>query len=125
MVTRRDLFYLYCLEKGHQCNLAYGLATYFDSMSSKSCGALYGGYYITRLVARLDVLSIGLTRSYLILALDMDALRSMRVVEKRRDRYVLIIGAALEAIADDMPVDPPISEVPIPDVQMPYVLEDR
>ena len=46
-------------------------------------GALCGGHYITRLAIRLEVFSVlrGLTRSYHMVALDMDALRSMRVIK--------------------------------------------
>ena len=87
--------YLSCLKSWTACNLGYSLATYFDTMSNKSRGVLYGGCYITRLAKNLGVFNAltGLTRGSLTIELAMDTFRLMRLVEKRGDRYVLIDGA--------------------------------
>ena len=117
VVTRRDLFYLYCLETRQPCNLAYGMAHYFDLMGGKSRGALCGGHYITRLARRLDVFGAlsGLSQGIHLSVIDLDALRSMRVVEKRGDAYFLLDVPPPGADDDDAPVhDPPAPSIPPP-----------
>ena len=63
-------------------------------MSNKSRGALCGGCYITRLVKNLGVFNAltGLHGSCHTIELAMDTFRSMHLVEKRGDTYVLIDG---------------------------------
>ena len=123
VVTVRDMFYLSCLVSRNTYNLGYGLATYFDTMSNKSRGALCGGCYITRLAKNLGVFNDlqGLTRSSFTIEIVMDTFRSMRLMEKRGDRYVLIDGArprkgvaGVAEVAEDQ--DAPVPDIPAPNV---------
>ena len=81
------LFFLDNLISQRIYNLAYGFAAYFDTMSNKSKGALCEGSYVTRLAKNLSVFNTltGLTRSYSMIALNMDTFHSMHLVEKRGD----------------------------------------
>ena len=83
-MTIRDMFYLSCLMSRMTYNLGYGLATYFDTMSNKSRGALYGGCCIIKLAKNLGVFNdlTGLHRSCSTVELAMDTFRSMHLVEK-------------------------------------------
>ena len=92
------------------------MAYYFDLMSGKSRGALCGGHYITRLAHRLEIYSglTGLSRGIHITIINSEALRSMRVVEKRGDHYFLIDAPPASADDDDVSADPPVPGVPPP-----------
>ena len=98
-----------------QFGLRYGSLLRLDG--GKSRGALYGGHYITRLAHRLKVFGAltGLSRGIHLSVIDLDALLSMRVVEKRGDHYFLIDAPPVGADDDDASVhDPPAPGVPPP-----------
>ncbi|KAL8269141.1 hypothetical protein R6Q59_000453 [Mikania micrantha] len=68
-VTRKDLFYLYCLIGGHNCNLAWLLADSFSSLfNRKATSAITCGSYVTRIARQLNrfsaVVRAGMTNTY-------------------------------------------------------------
>lgn len=95
MVSRKDLFYLWCLREGHQCNLGYYFALYFEKMVGKKNGALCGGSYVTRLARNLKIFGgviplEGLTAKPKMSALDFQVMKNMGMVKRKGTKYIRV-----------------------------------
>ena len=57
-VNTRDLFHLFCIIDGHDCNLAYSLAVFFKRATGTTKHShIFGGHFVTLLARSLGVLT--------------------------------------------------------------------
>ncbi|KAM0065065.1 hypothetical protein Hdeb2414_s0003g00110411 [Helianthus debilis subsp. tardiflorus] len=98
VVTRRDLFFLYCFVKPAVCNVAYVLASYFTCcMGKMPTSHICGGSFITQLAESYGVLTsevcATLTSFLPTQTIDMVVLTNMKAVGQiEGGGYVLLDG---------------------------------
>ena len=111
VVTKTDLFYLWCMVKGSRVNLSAWFAFFVDQIVHKNKGSLVVGVYITHLVENIGVYKPSvykLTKACDIAPLDIDCLIQMGLVSRHKNTFKLVGVRKDESVPE--PVEDRIDE---------------
>lgn len=95
VVTKHDIFYLWCLREGQHYNLGCCFAFYFEKQTGKKNGVISGDSYITRLARNLGnfdgrITLEGFNSLLKMTALDVKTMINMDIVKQLGIRLTLV-----------------------------------